>query len=66
MAMFLRQKDIETTVRIWIKDACLLMVDDVTLNAADSSLEFNSERALLKAQRAEWETVRSLSIQLSL
>jgi hypothetical protein len=66
MAMFLRQKDIETTVRIWIKDACLLMVDDDALNTTDSSLEYDSERALLQAQRAEWETVRSLSIQLSL
>jgi hypothetical protein len=59
MAMYLQQKDVEATVLVWIQAVCMLISDDVVVEAPNSVEDIRELLDVLKGQRNEWKTVRS-------
>jgi hypothetical protein len=57
MAMYLQQKDVESTVLAWIQAACMCMIDEDCVQAAESSEDKSKAQAVLKEQQDAWEAV---------
>jgi hypothetical protein len=57
MAMYLQQKDVESTVLDWTQAECMRMIDEVCVKAGESFNDKSKAQPVLKEHHDAWEAV---------